>query len=595
MRRHVLFVLGMHRSGTSALTGALAKYGAQPGRSLMPATADNPEGYWEDAPLVGLDDALLRALGLRWDSLPPPPSGWRALPIVRRFAADAVKLVADEWGQARFAVVKDPRLCRLLPLWVDAFTAAGYEASCVLMARRPQEVAASLARRDQFAPEKSLALWCAHLVEAERDSRGLPRAFVAYDRLLAEPAATLDQLCRNASFPLQPGAGERAAALALIRPDLKRQRAGAAPAAMVSGLDRALDAGYAALAALAPGADPRAAIEALARDAAPALAAALPPWAAQALADAHGVARTLSAELDSAQQSNATLALQVDEARSAHAARDEAERALRERIDALAVTRSDLAELKTAMQGEMALLSTALSDAQSNASNATASERDLRAQALRAQRDLVDERATIARLVGELDAARQRTSAQAAEIDAARGNIEALVGEIDAARSAHAARDEREAQLAAEIESLAAATEGLHAECETLRAERDTAESRCATLDAELQGARAGLASRERENADLAEANGRAQEALRSLSGELERRAAAEKLLIADRDRLVVLEREARDRIATIEGELTEVKGLAHSLGERLAAASGELERLEARWLGRLARRFARP
>lgn len=522
----------MHRSGTSALTGALAKCGAQPGRSLMPATADNPEGYWEDAPLVGLDDALLRALGLRWDSLPPPPSGWRALPIVRRFAADAAKVVADEWGQARFAVVKDPRLCRLLPLWVDAFTAAGYEASCVLMARRPQEVAASLARRDQFAPEKSLALWCAHLVEAERDSRGLPRAFVAYDRLLAEPAATLDQLCRDASFPLQPAAGERAAALALIRPDLKRQRAGAAPAAMVSGLDRALDAGYAALAALAPGADPRDAIEALARDAAPALAAALPSWAAQALADAHGVARSLAAELDSAQQSNAALALQVDEARSAHAARDEAERALRERIDALAVTRSDLAELKTAMQGE---------------------------------------------------------------IDAARGNIEALVGEIDAARSAHAARDEREAQFAAEIEALAAAADDLRAECATLRAERDTAASRAAALDAELQGARAGLASRDRENADLAEANGRAQEALRSLSGELERRSAAEKLLIADRDRLVVLEREGRDRIATVEGELTEVKGLAHSLGERLATAGGELERLEAHWLGRLARRFVRP
>ncbi len=535
MRRHVLFVLGMHRSGTSALTGALAKFGAHPGHSLMPATADNPEGYWEDAPLVGLDDALLRTLGLRWDSLPPPPSGWRTLPIVRRFAADAARVVAEEWGPARFAVVKDPRLCRLLPLWVDAFTAAGFDASCVLMARRPQEVAASLARRDQFAPEKSLALWCAHLVEAERDSRGLPRTFVAYDRLLAEPAATLDRLCRDASFPLQPDAEQRAAALALVRPDLKRQRVVSPPPAMVSGLDRALDAGYAALAAQAPGADPRAAIEALARDAAPALAAALPPWAAQALADAHGVARALAAELDSSQASNAALALQVDEARSAHAARDE-------------------------------------------------SERDLRAQA---QRDLVDQRATIARLAGELDAARQRMLAQDAEIDAARGNIDALVGEIGAARSAHAARDAREAELAADAERL-------HAETAALGAERDAAAARSAALDAELQGARAGLASREREHAELTAANGRAQDALRSLSAELERRAAAEKLLIDDRDRLVLLEREARDRIAVVEGELTEAGDLARALGERLAAATGELERLEARWLGRLARRFAR-
>ena len=59
MQRYLLFVLGMHRSGTSALTGALAKSGATPGAHLMPPTTDNPEGYWECAPVARLNDELL--------------------------------------------------------------------------------------------------------------------------------------------------------------------------------------------------------------------------------------------------------------------------------------------------------------------------------------------------------------------------------------------------------------------------------------------------------------------------------------------------------------------------------------------------------
>jgi hypothetical protein len=40
----------MHRSGRSALTGAIAKAVAHPGTNLIPVTACNPEGYWECAP-----------------------------------------------------------------------------------------------------------------------------------------------------------------------------------------------------------------------------------------------------------------------------------------------------------------------------------------------------------------------------------------------------------------------------------------------------------------------------------------------------------------------------------------------------------------
>src|SRR3977135_4037089 len=137
MQRHLLVVLGMHRSGTSALTGALAKSGALPGTQLMPSTADNAEGYWECAPVVRLNDELLKRLAARWDSVAPPPAGWLALSGVEALGPDAARIVDTQFGDAKFAVLKDPRLCRLLPFWLPAFTAAGFTVSCVLMVRRP--------------------------------------------------------------------------------------------------------------------------------------------------------------------------------------------------------------------------------------------------------------------------------------------------------------------------------------------------------------------------------------------------------------------------------------------------------------------------
>ena len=63
-----LIVLGMHRSGTSALTGALALCGARVGadEDLTPAAAQNPKGFWERRDMRALCNQLLSALGAEW-------------------------------------------------------------------------------------------------------------------------------------------------------------------------------------------------------------------------------------------------------------------------------------------------------------------------------------------------------------------------------------------------------------------------------------------------------------------------------------------------------------------------------------------------
>src|SRR5258708_19979824 len=57
---------------------------------------------------------------------------------------------------------------------------------CVIPVRHPVAVAASLARRNRFAPEKSVLIWSAYMLAAEAYTRDLPRAFVSYDGPLGD-------------------------------------------------------------------------------------------------------------------------------------------------------------------------------------------------------------------------------------------------------------------------------------------------------------------------------------------------------------------------------------------------------------------------
>ena len=63
---HLLFVLGMHRSGTSALAGALVRGGfTVPGTNLA-GNDDNPDGYFEPRRLVDVDNEILSRLSSAW-------------------------------------------------------------------------------------------------------------------------------------------------------------------------------------------------------------------------------------------------------------------------------------------------------------------------------------------------------------------------------------------------------------------------------------------------------------------------------------------------------------------------------------------------
>ncbi|HLA78133.1 MAG TPA: sulfotransferase family protein, partial [Vicinamibacteria bacterium] len=76
-------VLGMHRSGTSALTGLLGLLGVELGSNLHPANEFNQAGYFEHLDLLDVHERLFRALGSSWDDPRPLPLGWPQVPAVQ--------------------------------------------------------------------------------------------------------------------------------------------------------------------------------------------------------------------------------------------------------------------------------------------------------------------------------------------------------------------------------------------------------------------------------------------------------------------------------------------------------------------------------
>lgn len=179
-----ILVAGMHRSGTSALTRVLSLLGARLPEDLMPGHPDvNPTGFWESFDVVAFNDAVLAERDSAWlDALPlSAPVGFDEAEIS---AATAV-LIWHGCGNG-LSVIKDPRICRVLPLWIEAVRRIPAEPVVVIPFRHPVEVARSLLRRDGLPITYGLYLWLYHVLDAERFSRGVRHSFSNYEDLLAD-------------------------------------------------------------------------------------------------------------------------------------------------------------------------------------------------------------------------------------------------------------------------------------------------------------------------------------------------------------------------------------------------------------------------
>lgn len=222
-----VLILGMHRSGTSAVSGLIhAALGQKPG-AYLPGNAHNAAGYWEAKAVVGLNAELLLDRDRHWAD--PKPLHWTDPDLMDADADRVHAAIAEGFGARTPPVIKDPRLSLTLPVWTRALTTDDDRPICVpicvIVHRNPLSVYRSLSARNGLTYQHCEGLWLTYNLMAEYHSRGCPRVFVPYEDLMRGDATTALTRLSDALKPLAPAQTWIEAAETVLKRDLAHHRA----------------------------------------------------------------------------------------------------------------------------------------------------------------------------------------------------------------------------------------------------------------------------------------------------------------------------------------------------------------------------------
>jgi hypothetical protein len=169
MPARIIGVLGMHRSGTSCLTGSLEEAGLELGEAHT-WNPHNLQGNRENQQFVDFNDAVLEDNGAAWDK-PPGQVSWSSARI-----AQATDLLASHGHEPLFGF-KDPRALLILDGWKAIFP----DIEFVGIFRHPNAVARSLEKRSGKPWEESLKLWYAYNSAMYREYKLKPFPILNFD------------------------------------------------------------------------------------------------------------------------------------------------------------------------------------------------------------------------------------------------------------------------------------------------------------------------------------------------------------------------------------------------------------------------------
>jgi len=189
---HLVFILGMHRSGTSALAGMLAEAGFAAPSDLMPATTANPKGYWESLSIIRRNEDFIIEMESHWSSSLPLPAGWSESISARKWRTSLVNLISEAYAGAELPIIKDPRFCKLLiglEPWLESNL---IDTSFIIPIRHPLEVSNSLHQAEGIELYNALSLWVESILMAEHATRERKRKFISFDDLIQDPSNALE-------------------------------------------------------------------------------------------------------------------------------------------------------------------------------------------------------------------------------------------------------------------------------------------------------------------------------------------------------------------------------------------------------------------
>lgn len=197
VERDGFMVLGMHRSGTSMLTGLLYMAAGYTFGGKVYTGQANQKGFFERFDVVSQDENWMKNQGVNWDT--------NVLDFSWEQALKDMETGAVEWKGGKRAMrmhfsnpkavpwlQKDPRMCIVLKAWLKKLDK---EPAILFTYRHPLEVALSLEKRGgNIHVTRGLKLWIAYNMRAIQNSRGLCIVRTSNTAVLANPLKELQRI-----------------------------------------------------------------------------------------------------------------------------------------------------------------------------------------------------------------------------------------------------------------------------------------------------------------------------------------------------------------------------------------------------------------
>lgn len=195
--KHVVVILGMHRSGTSALAGELHHQGVHFGKSFIDKIVSvNQKGFYEHKELVAINEEILLELKSSWydcfSVYQKIIDGWRpSKEILQRIK---YFFSSNEFNGKNLIGIKDPRLCVLYPIWHEQIVSIGYKPKIVIVNRNVTNVANSLAKRDGMVEVLSSILWRYYTICAASETAKYNGYWIETKDLFLKPSEQINYM-----------------------------------------------------------------------------------------------------------------------------------------------------------------------------------------------------------------------------------------------------------------------------------------------------------------------------------------------------------------------------------------------------------------
>ena len=226
----VVIVLGMHRSGTSLLANILHELGVDMVDGPTHHSIKNEAGFWERMDIVALHDEILSLIGAPVGSprhAVSLPDGWWRDPAIaplrkrlKDLAAETLARTEGPWG------FKDPRTCRLLPMWKEILKELSLTPRFIWAVRHPAESSHSMSDKNPvhrpLTPAESELDWLAYNYDILKFAGREIGHVVPYESWFDDAAATASRLISALGLPADAAARDVSA---LIRKDLRHHKA----------------------------------------------------------------------------------------------------------------------------------------------------------------------------------------------------------------------------------------------------------------------------------------------------------------------------------------------------------------------------------